>query len=157
MAIFFFMSFAVSNVEPLLNDFVRPHQHVRRNSEADLLCSFQIYDELELGRLLDWNLSWLGSLQNFVEHGCDAPGNFGLVGSVGHQATTLDMNSLSVYGGQTKQVGFVWQYYVARPLECPGDERRGASRSLTIRANLHSLTRLLLPAVGESVVPIVFS
>ena len=40
-AILFFMSFAVSNVEPLLNDFVRPRQHVRRNRQADLLSRFQ--------------------------------------------------------------------------------------------------------------------
>ena len=38
--IFFFMSFELSNVEPLLNDFIRPHQHVRRNRETDLLRCF---------------------------------------------------------------------------------------------------------------------
>ena len=38
-AIFFFMSFEVSNVEPLLNDFIRPRQHFLRNRQADLLGS----------------------------------------------------------------------------------------------------------------------
>ena len=50
--IFFFMSFEVSNVEPLLNDFIRPRQHVRRNRQADLLGGFEIDDELKLLRLL---------------------------------------------------------------------------------------------------------
>ena len=45
---FFFMSFEVSNFEPLLNDFIRPRQHIRRNRQADLLGGFQIYDEIEL-------------------------------------------------------------------------------------------------------------
>ena len=53
MAIFFFMSFDLSNVEPLLNDSIRPRQHVRRNRESDLLRRFQIDDELELDGLLD--------------------------------------------------------------------------------------------------------
>jgi hypothetical protein len=51
--IFFFMSFAVSNVEPLLNDFIRSRQHVRRNRQADLLRCLQIDDELKLFWLLD--------------------------------------------------------------------------------------------------------
>ena len=39
---------------PKLSDhFIRPHQHVRRNRQADLLGGFQIDDELELRRLLD--------------------------------------------------------------------------------------------------------
>src|SRR4030095_15118945 len=46
-AIFFFMSFAVSNVEPLLNDFIRPRQHVRWNRQADLLRRFEIDDQIE--------------------------------------------------------------------------------------------------------------
>ena len=42
------MSFEVSNVEPLLNDFIRPRQHIRRNRQADLLGRFQIDDESNL-------------------------------------------------------------------------------------------------------------
>ena len=45
--IFFFMSFAVSNVEPLLNDFIRSRQHIRRNRQADLLGGFEVDHELE--------------------------------------------------------------------------------------------------------------
>ena len=38
----------------LFNDLIRPYQHVRWNRQADLLGGFQIDDELELFRLLDW-------------------------------------------------------------------------------------------------------
>jgi hypothetical protein len=34
------MSFEVSNVELLLNDFIRPRQHVRRNRQTDLFGGF---------------------------------------------------------------------------------------------------------------------
>ena len=44
----FFISFELSNVEPLLNDFIRPRQHIRRNRHADLLRCLQIDHQLEL-------------------------------------------------------------------------------------------------------------
>ena len=66
MAIFFFMSFAVSNVEPLLNDFIRSCQHIRRDRQADLLGGFQIDNKLELGRLFDRYVGWLTSFQDAV-------------------------------------------------------------------------------------------
>jgi hypothetical protein len=42
---------AIENLK-LLNDSVRPHQHVRRNRQTDLLRRLQIDHELELLRLL---------------------------------------------------------------------------------------------------------
>ena len=60
------MSFEVSNVEPLLNDFIRSRQHVRRNRQADLLRGFQIDDEFELRRLLHGKFGWLGAFENLV-------------------------------------------------------------------------------------------
>jgi hypothetical protein len=36
-----------------LDHLIRPHQHIRRDREADLLGRFQIDDQLELHRLLD--------------------------------------------------------------------------------------------------------
>ena len=59
-AIFFFMSFELSNVKPLLNDFIRPRQHIWRNRQADLLGGFQIDDEFKFRRLLDGQISRLG-------------------------------------------------------------------------------------------------
>ena len=62
--IFFRMSFEVSNVELLLNDFVRSRQHVRRNRQADLLRRLQINHQLKLRRLFDWQIGRLGTLQD---------------------------------------------------------------------------------------------
>ena len=70
--IFFFMTFAVSNVEPLLNDLVRSRQHVRWNRQADLLGRFQIDDELKLRWLLHRQIGGLGTFQDLV-HICSGP------------------------------------------------------------------------------------
>jgi hypothetical protein len=60
--IFFFMSFEVSNVEPLLNDFIRSRQHVGRNRQTDLFGGFEIDHELKLRRLLHGEVGWLGPI-----------------------------------------------------------------------------------------------
>ena len=44
-------------------------QHVRRNRQADLLGGFQIDDELELLRLLDWKIRGLGAFEDLVHVG----------------------------------------------------------------------------------------
>ena len=51
---------------PLLNDFIRSRQHVRRNREADLLGGFEIDHELELYRLLHRKISRLGSFEDLI-------------------------------------------------------------------------------------------
>ena len=65
--IFFFMSFASEQLStPLLNHFIRPRQHIRRNRQTDLLCRFEIDDELELRRLLHGQVGGLGAFQDLV-------------------------------------------------------------------------------------------
>jgi len=44
----------------LFNDLIRPHQHVGRNRQADLLSRLQVDDQLEFLRLFDGNIGWLG-------------------------------------------------------------------------------------------------
>jgi hypothetical protein len=46
----------------LFNYFIRSHQHVRRNRQADLLGSFEIDHKVKFRRLLDGKISRLGSL-----------------------------------------------------------------------------------------------
>ena len=46
-----------------LDHFVRSHQHIRRNGQADLLGSLQIDDELKLRRLLDGKVGGFGTFQ----------------------------------------------------------------------------------------------
>ena len=43
----------------ILDHLIRPHQHVRRNRQADLLRGFEIDDELKLRRLLDRQVAGL--------------------------------------------------------------------------------------------------
>ena len=60
----FRMSFEVSNVELLHNDFIRSRQRVLRNRQSDLLRRLQIYHQLKIRRLLDWQIGRLGTLQD---------------------------------------------------------------------------------------------
>jgi hypothetical protein len=43
-----------------LNNFVCPREHSRRDRQSNLLRRLQIDDELELRRLLDWQIGGLG-------------------------------------------------------------------------------------------------
>ena len=81
------MSFEVSTFKLLLNDFIRPHQHVRRNRQADLLRGFEIDDELKLFRLLYGKIGGFGALKDLVHKNGGASVGFDPVCSVGHEAT----------------------------------------------------------------------
>jgi hypothetical protein len=45
----------------LLDYLIRSRQHIRRNGQADLLCGFQVDDELELHGLLHRQVGGLGA------------------------------------------------------------------------------------------------
>src|SRR5262245_19354780 len=53
-------------IECLLDNLIRPRQHVGRNRQTDLLCCLEIDHQLELSRLLDRQVGGLGSLQDSV-------------------------------------------------------------------------------------------
>src|SRR5215470_5216566 len=53
----------------LLDHLVRAHHHVRRNRQANLLGGFQINDELELLRQLNWNVGRFGAFENLIDVG----------------------------------------------------------------------------------------
>jgi len=48
------------------NYFIRPHQHIRRNRQADLLGSFEIDHEFKLRRLFHGMICGLCAFWNFV-------------------------------------------------------------------------------------------
>src|SRR5262245_5347223 len=52
----------------ILDNSICPCQDVRRNRHTDLFCCFKIDDQLEFGWLLDWNIGWFGSFQDFVNY-----------------------------------------------------------------------------------------
>ena len=49
----------------LLNHLVRSQQHVRRDCQIDLLCCFEVDDELKLRGLLNENVGGLCPFQNY--------------------------------------------------------------------------------------------
>ena len=49
-----------------LDHLIRPPQHIRRNSQADLLGCFEIDNELEFRRLLDRKSAGLAPFKNLV-------------------------------------------------------------------------------------------
>ena len=83
----FFMSFDLSNVEPLLNDFICPRQHIRRNRQADLLGRFEIDDQLKLLWLFHRQIGRLGDLQDFIHEVCCTPPLIATVMPIGDEAT----------------------------------------------------------------------
>ena len=53
-----------------LNHLVRSRQHFRRNRQADLLRRLQVDDELELARLLHWQVGRRPTLEDLVNERC---------------------------------------------------------------------------------------
>src|ERR1051325_1862001 len=81
-----------SDIGPLISlsdPLIHSCQHIGRNREADLFCRFQIDHQLELRWLLNWNFGGLGTLQDFVNHGSNAPVRLKLIGTIGHKPAAL--------------------------------------------------------------------
>src|SRR5215472_13278416 len=79
---------------------VRPRQHVRRNRQADLLCRFEIDDELELLRLLDRQISWLRAFQNLIDVCGSTAVQVRLVRTVGHEASSVHKLAVWIHRGE---------------------------------------------------------
>jgi len=73
----------------LSNHPLRPHQHIRRNCQADLLRRFQIDDELELLSPFQRQISGLSAFQDLVHDGRGAPAQVAHVRSVRQQASRI--------------------------------------------------------------------
>src|SRR4030095_7735747 len=84
----------------LTNHLTRPRQHVRRNREADLLRRFEIYHQLELGRLLYGQIRGLGSFQDLFHVCGGSPVQVGQARSVGHQTAGLHKQAKRVHRRQ---------------------------------------------------------
>ena len=52
---------------PLFDHLIRPHQERLGNHQPEGLGGFQIDDELELGRLLNWEVAWIRAFQDLVD------------------------------------------------------------------------------------------
>ncbi len=74
----------------LLDDLIRSRQHIRWNRQTDLLCRFEIDHELELGRLLHWEIGGFGSFQDLVHVHSRTAIEVSGVRPVGHETTLID-------------------------------------------------------------------
>src|SRR5215471_4730310 len=52
---------------PLLNDLIRPREQRRRDRQAEGLCRLEVDHQLELRRLLHWQVSGLGTFEDLVD------------------------------------------------------------------------------------------
>src|SRR2546425_9637054 len=122
----------IQNSKLSFYDLVRPCQHIRWNRETDLLRGLQIDHQLELRRLLHWQVSRLGAFEDLVDISGGAPPQVGQGCSVGYKAASLHPKTLRMHrwepvlGGEiqkpfsvTKHKGV--RYYTERarlPLGC---------------------------------------
>ena len=67
---------AAQQTAPLFDDFVCLSEQRRRKLEAERLGGREIYDEIKLSRLLDWDVARLGTVQNLVDIVCGAAVHF---------------------------------------------------------------------------------
>src|SRR3984893_11921105 len=75
----------------LFDNLVSAQQERLGDRQAQRLGGCQVYDEVELGRLLDGDITRLRPAQNFVDIACGAPVKVWVVWSIGHQNCGLDV------------------------------------------------------------------
>src|SRR4030095_8848303 len=73
------------------NHPIRSRQHIRRNREVYLLSCFQVDDELEFLRLLDWEVGGFSTFQNLVHVNSRAPIEVSEVRPIRHEAALIDI------------------------------------------------------------------
>src|SRR5215510_12606303 len=81
----------------LLDHFLRPHEHYRRNRKTNLLRGLEIDYQLELRWLLHGQIAGLGSLKDFVHVVCDAPVDVREVRPVVHEPANIYSLSSGVH------------------------------------------------------------
>src|SRR5262249_38634054 len=69
--------------------------------EAERLRHKQVYDEIELGRLLDRDVAWLRSAQDLVNKVAGAPVKAREVRSIGHETSRFQPFAIGVHRGQS--------------------------------------------------------
>src|SRR6266436_252331 len=76
-----------------LDHLIRPPQQRRWDRQAEGLRGLEVDDQLELRRLLDWEVGRLGSLENAVDIRGSASRKILAVATVGHEPANLDKES----------------------------------------------------------------
>jgi hypothetical protein len=66
--------------------------------DAEFLCGFEVDYEIELRRLLDRQVAWLGALQDFVDILCRSAEQVGVTQPKGHKAARVNLLPIPVDG-----------------------------------------------------------
>src|SRR5262245_43983993 len=72
------------------------HEQAGRHSEAEQSCGLGVDDQLELGRLQDWQVRGLGTLENSAGVDADLTPRIRNVGSVAHEPTDVGNLTLGI-------------------------------------------------------------
>src|SRR5215472_6112508 len=76
-----------------------------RDREAERFRGAEIDDEIELGRLLDRDVSWLCPTQNLVDEIGGPPKHVRKIRSIRHQARSFEVGTGAVHRGQSLMQG----------------------------------------------------
>src|ERR1044071_3349130 len=79
---------------------IRPRQHVCRNREMDLLCRFQVNNQLELCWLFNGQVSGLCALQYFIDIDGRPTEQFVRLRSITHESTVVGKFMLPIHHRQ---------------------------------------------------------
>src|SRR4030095_116149 len=80
----------------LLDDRVGAHQEWLRNCESQCFGGLEVDDQIELGGLLNREVSRFGALEDPVHKVCGAPTNVGQARAIGYDAAGLPLVSLPI-------------------------------------------------------------
>src|SRR5437660_4341423 len=78
-------------LHPSFNDFVGGGEQFRRHSETERGCCVDVNGKIELARLLNRDVAGFCPMQNLVDHVVSPPEQIGVVRSIGHETTGLDI------------------------------------------------------------------
>ena len=84
------------SLSDLLDDLVGGGEQRWRHGEADGLGGLQVDDELELGRLQNWQVGWLLTLEDTAGVDAELAVSVGKARSVAHQPAGFDKLALRI-------------------------------------------------------------
>src|SRR5262245_45517393 len=87
---------------PSFDNLVGAQQERLRNLQSERLCGGEIYNEIELGRLLHRQIAWLRPAQNLVDIVPGASKEVGNVWSIGHQTTRFHELPVAIHSWQSR-------------------------------------------------------